>query len=133
MHLAMFSDVPPGAELAGIALATALAVLTVVVVALFWWWLPPRRPFVPAAVYLVVTLVCTWGWPNTPINDKFADVGFGLLTPWSVLYIIAAVSLRAEIGWGHAVAGALLNAALIYGAASLARWRKLRAAGRATD
>lgn len=130
MYLAMFSCVPPGAELLGIALATVLAVLAIPVVALFWWRLPPRRPFVPAAIYLVVTLFCTWGWPiHHPISDRFLDVGFGLLTPWSVLYLIASISFKADIVWGHAVVGALMNAALIYGAAALARWRKLRVSG----
>ena len=131
MHLSMYSGVVPGRELLGIALATALALLAIPVVALWWWWHPPRRPVVPAAVYLAVTLVCTWRWPNDPINETFADVGFGLLTPWSILFLYAAATIKADITWANAVAGALMNAALIYGTAALARWRKLRVSGRA--
>lgn len=106
-------------------LVTALVMLSVPVVALWWWRRPPLRPAVPAAVYLAAALVCSWGWPNAPINDTFFHAGYGLLMPWSLLYFLAAAFLKADVGWGHAVAAALVNAALIYGASSLfARRRK---------
>ena len=123
MYPAMYSGTVPGAELVGMVLATALAMLSVPIVALWWWKHPPRNPAVPAAAYLIVALACAWGWPNDTVVAPL-EVGFGLLMPWSLLYFLATGLLEAEIGQAHAVVAALLNAALIYGAAALFRGRR---------
>ena len=101
---------------------------------IFAWLLnsPPRRPVVPAVVYLALAsgaYLC-FLFVEAQNSELLPDAGFFLalphafLFPWSVVSLILFEYLNVDSGEGGIVAGAPINALLIYAVGKWARRRK---------
>ena len=103
-----------------LVLGAAAAVLIPSAVALWWWQHPPRSPALSAAIYLLIAIPCLVMWLSVPDSNLIAGLSFAALLPWSFIYFMAGILLEVEISGWVMLPGILVNAALIYGAATLA-------------
>ena len=111
-----------GGEAVVIALIVAvLAVCASTAVAVWWWRHPPGSPITHAAVYLLVAAVCLLLWMVEPSSMLMSGLGFVASLPWSILYfMVGGLFFEAEIPVWPLLAGAVVNAALVYVAGKLA-------------
>jgi len=98
---------------------------------LLWlWFRPPRSPILPAALYLLastasgIAFVYVENLSSPPLDAAFVlSLPVAFCFPWSLVVIIRGTFLDVNLGESAILAGAALNAILIYCVAKFARRR----------